>query len=195
MDYAQLKKEIKAIADIAAGVPDAFREKCFEVLLNNLVSGTPKSPPPLAPPGGDSKAGTPSATNLPITTQLRVFMQKNGVSEDEIKAIVMVADGDAHFIREPAHGKIAGGQTEWALLLALKNCILKNDLSADPEEVRSVCQEKGFYDSPNFAANFRQAKCARLFKGKMVKQGAPQGLTSEGQTELTNVIRKLAAVQ
>lgn len=196
MDYQKLKKEIKEIADIAAGVPDTFKEKCFEVLLNHLISETPKPPPrnDRAPETGNIGAPSP-ATDLPVTTQLRVFMQKNGISEGEVKSILMVADNDVHFIREPAPGNVTTGQMQWALLLALKNCILKNDLSADPEDVRSVCQEKGFYDAANFAANFKKAKYAKLFKDAMEKQGDAQGLTPEGQTELAKVIRQLVAGQ
>jgi len=38
MDYAQLKDSIKEIAEIAASVPEQFRDKCFELLLTNLLS-------------------------------------------------------------------------------------------------------------------------------------------------------------
>ncbi len=196
MDYPKLKKEIKEIADIAAGVPDAFKEKCFEVLLNHLLQGSIPPPPPKVdsghPPKGDQP---PPAVELPITTQLRVFMQKNLVSEEELKAVLMVADNEVHFLREPSPGKVVNGQIHWALLLALKNCILNNELTVDPEEIRSVCQNKGFYDAANFAANFKKAKYLKFFKGPMERQGDPQGLTSEGQTELAKVIRQLAAGQ
>ena len=182
---------------MAAGVPDTFKEKCFEVLLNRLISEAPPPPPPNDPGAGEggSGRGRQPAAALPVTTQLRVFMQRSGISEEELKGVLMVADDDVHFIREPAHGKVATGQIEWALLLALKNCILKNDLSVDPEDVRSVCQEKGFYDAPNFAANFKKAKYAKLFKGAMERQGEAQALTGDGQTELAKVIRQLAAGQ
>jgi len=69
-----------------------------------------------------------------------------------------------HCIKEPSHGQAARGQIEWALLLALKNGILNNSLKADPEEVRSMVQDKGYYDSANFSANFRKPKYANYFK-------------------------------
>jgi hypothetical protein len=37
MDYAQLKDSVKEIAEIAASVPEQFRDKCFELLLTNLL--------------------------------------------------------------------------------------------------------------------------------------------------------------
>lgn len=196
MDYAKLKQEIREIAEIAEGAPDAFKEKCFEVLLNHLISAAPKPSPPNVPaPGTDPPGRTPPASDFPVTTQLRVFMQESRISENEIKTILMVADEDVHFIREPAQGNITTGQIQWALLIALKNCILNNELSADPEDVRSICQEKGFYDGTNFASNFKRKNYARLFKGAMERQGEAQGLTAEGQDELAKVIRKLAGGQ
>ena len=191
MDYPKLKKEIKEIADLAESVPGAFKEKCFEILLNHLLQGT-TSPPPKDDNKGDE---TPPPQELPVTTQLRVFMQKTSVTEEELKSLLMVADDEVHFLLEPPPGKFVDGQIQWALLLALKNCILNNELSADPEDIRSVCQDKGFYDPANFAANFRKAKYSKLFKGPMERQGDPQGLTPEGQTELGKVIRQLAAGQ
>lgn len=157
----------------------------------------PSKAPPSNDPASDAKnvGKHPPDTALPITTQLRVFMQRNQISEDEIKAILMVADGGVHFIQEPAPGNVTTGQMQWALLIALKNCILINDLSVDPEDVRSVCQDKGFYDTANFGTNFKKSKHARLFKGPMERQGDPQGLTTEGQAELAKVIRQLAKVQ
>lgn len=194
MDYQKLKKEIKEIVDIAEDVPEAYKEKCFEGLLNHLLRESPAPPPSKDdsrhPPKGDRP---PPAAELPITTQLRVFMQRNSVTEEELKAVLMFADNEVYFLREPSPPKIIDGQIQWALLLALKNCILNNELSVDPEDVRSVCQDKGFYDANNFAAYFKKAKYSKLFKGPMEKQGDPQGLTSEGQAELAKIIRELTA--
>lgn len=193
MDYTKLKNEIKEIADIASSVPDPFKEKCFEVLLSKLLETPLKKengkgetpPPPPPPPGGE----------LPISTQLRVLMQRTGISEEEVKAILMYADGEVHFIKEPPSSKIADGQAAWSLLLALKNCILNNNLSVDPEDVRSICQEKGFYDRANFAAIFKRPKYSKLFKGLMEPQGEPQALTGDGETELANLIRTLSSMK
>ena len=192
MDYSKLKEEIREIADIAASVPDRFKEKCFEVLLGNLISGTAndiggssqqEGPPPPPPPGRE----------LPITTQLRVFMRRRKITEDALKVVLMVADGEAHFLSEPTPQNTAEGQTQWALLLALKNGVLNNSLEADPEEVRSICQDKGLYDPANFAAHFKKAKFAKLFKGLMEPQGDPQRLTTDGETELATLIAGLGS--
>ena len=36
-------------------------------------------------------------------------------------------------------------------------------ITTDPEDVRSVCQEKGYYDKGNFAGAFKTEKNVRLF--------------------------------
>ena len=46
MDYSIFKQKIEKIVEIAGKVPDAFKVKCFEVLLNHMISETPKAPPP-----------------------------------------------------------------------------------------------------------------------------------------------------
>jgi hypothetical protein len=91
--------------------------------------------------------------------------------------------------------KIAKGQMSWALLLTLKNCILNNIMSVDSETVRSVCQEKGFYDKANFTANFKSQKYKKLFKGPLEPQGSAQVLTNEGQKELSALIQQLTSKQ
>jgi hypothetical protein len=189
MEYAKLKQEIKEIAEIAAGVPDLFKQKCFEILLTHLVSQESKEKKKEDKDTSSDKL----KGELPITTQLRVFMQKTRITEEELRQVVMFADNDVHFIKEPSPSKIADGQIEWSLLLALKNCILNNAMSVDPESVRSVCQEKGCYDSPNFAAIFKCPKYKKFFKELMEPQGEVQTLSKEGQDELASLIRKLGA--
>lgn len=203
MNYEALKDEIKEIATIADGVPDAFKVRCFEMLLDSLLKRDDTVPPsapaaapslPAAPPP-PAQPPAPPAGDIPTPTQLRLLMQRTGLSMDELKRVVFVADGDVLFIKEPTGRKITEGQIDWALLLALKNCILNNSLTVDPEAVRSVCQEKGYYDRPNFSSTFKRTQYAKLFKGLMEPQGAPQALTNDGQAELATLIQQLAAQQ
>jgi hypothetical protein len=197
MSYTELKTAIKDIADIASGVPEHFRSKCFELLLAHLLSGIqpPETLRQHKQPVAERKSfkAPPARGELPVSTQLRVFMNKTKVEEEELKSVLMVADGDVHFIREPKSDKIAEGQREWALLLALKKAVLDNVLSVDPEDVRSVCQEKGYYDRANFAAIFKRPRIASLFKGSMEPQGEARQLTNKGVDELAKTIRALAA--
>jgi hypothetical protein len=42
MDYRQLKADVKEIAEIAASVPEQFRDKCFEILLSGRGVASPR---------------------------------------------------------------------------------------------------------------------------------------------------------
>jgi hypothetical protein len=201
MKYEELKEEIKAIAEIADSVPVVFKERCFELLLQNLLGSVATAERPAQQPAtkvdGDEKPDSvPPAGNgatVPTPSQIKVFMQKTGTTAAEIAKILMYEDNSVHFIQEPAGNKIARGQVEWALLLALKKGIEKNVLEVDPEDVRSICQEKGFYDPKNFSGNFKWPATAKFFQGVMEKQGPAQKLSSDGATELGKIVKEFAS--
>ena len=210
MNYEKLKEEIKQIADLASSVPEQFRGKCFELLLNNLIErqrqpakGAPNQETPDAKKPDPIDEGKPpvatqnnTSTAIPMTTQLRLLMRKTKVSKEELDKILMYDSqegGSIHFVKEPHDIGLTAGQMEWALLLALKNALLKDSLSVDPVDVRSVCQEKGFYDIANFAAAFKRTNYSKLFKGPMTNQGEAQQLTNDGQDALGKLIKRLAS--
>jgi hypothetical protein len=147
MDYAELKAGVKEIAEIAASTPERFRDKCFELLLSNLLGQESAVPPSYrkdepsqrdAPRNQDANR-KPQGT-IPMKTQLRLLMKKTDVTPEELERIVMYDNDEIHFIKEPHDTGISAGQMDWALLLALKNAILKDSMSTDPEDVRSVCR-------------------------------------------------------
>lgn len=120
-------------------------------------------------------------------------MRRTGVTVEEIDRVVLCENEQVHFIKEPHNVPIAHGQIEWALLIALKNGILKDSMITDPEDVRSVCQEKGYYDTKNFSSNFKRGGNPKLFKNLLAAQGDAQPLTVEGQDALGKLIKRLAA--
>jgi hypothetical protein len=198
MDFKQLKTSIEEISKIASSVPEPFRDKCFEILLKALLDG--EKPADDKPDGGKEKgkedgshvkppAGGPK---VPMTTAIRVLMAKTGVTEEQLNKVALVEKDEVHFIRAPHPTKITDGQLEWSLMLALKNAILKNALETDPEEVRSKCQDVGFYDKANFAANFKRDKFTKVFKGTLTPQGKAVALSPEGQDALGELIKSLA---
>jgi hypothetical protein len=193
LDYEKLKIEIKAIAEIANGVPQAFQERCFEVLLQHLLAGggSPRDDPP---PDEENNGGGPGGSaTIPQPSQVKVFLNKTKLSMDDLAKVVMWEDQQVHFLKEPTTNKIARGQIEWSLLLGLKSGIESNSFSVDPESVRSICQEKGFYDAANFSKNFKSAKNAALFQGEMDSQGESQRLSSDGQEALAKLIKSLSS--
>jgi hypothetical protein len=198
MNYDKLKADVKEIADIASAVPEKFRDKCFELLLTHLLhdrtstqekkdpSGANKGPATKPSPDEETK------TAIPVTTSLRVMMKRTGVTMEELENILIFDGGEVHFIKEPHNTGVATGQTEWALLLALKNAIEKGELSTDPEKLRSICQEKGFYDQANYAATLKADRNTKLFRSPLKSQGDAQPLSNPGQDALGVLVKKLA---
>lgn len=186
MGYEDFKKEIIEIAKIAKEVPQAFQEKCFEILLNHLlsVSVLPKVP--------IEKTQLPEVEeSVKPGSQLRVFMKKYNVTEEQINKLVTHSEDEVYFLKEPKEKTIAKGQINWSLLLGLKNAILKNKFEVDPEDARSICIDKGYYDTANFMANFKKSNAA-LFKGLMKAQGEPRILSDNGMQKLAELINTLA---
>ncbi len=200
MKYEELKSEVKDIVDICESVPEKYRSQCFDILLQSLLSGVDhgrtgkrEGADAFNADGKDEKSYKQNNGNSPLPTpsQIKVLMQKTGVTLDELQQIAMYEDDEVHFILEPTTKKIARGQIEWALMTALRNGVTQNNLAADPENVRSICIEKGFYDKANFAATFKTPKNAALFQGPMEAQGEPQKLSAEGQKELGKLVKQL----
>ncbi len=192
MEFERLKTEVREIATIAESVPEPFRVRCFEILLDCLLRGQPSD----EHASGDGKEertprGSGGGSGLRLPSQMRVFMQRAQVTEEDLGEILMIEDGEVHFVREPAETQVARGQIDWALLLALKNGIETNNLSADPEDVRSICQEKGYYDKGNFASIFKREPNAKLFRGEMKPQGEARPLTNEGQVALGELVKRM----
>jgi hypothetical protein len=202
MEYEDLKREVAEIASIAASVPEQFQEKCFEVLLNRLLGSTEETGTATGASGQATRteeaSGAGNGTGdglreqIPMQSQVRLFVAKTEVTVDQLARVLMMDGGQVHFIREPSPSTLAAGQIEWALLLALKSAIENNRLETDPEAVRSIVQEKGFYDKANFSSHFKKAKNAALFKGPLEPQGVPQGLTPEGIDALGRLVKDLA---
>lgn len=193
MDYERLKGEIEAIVEIASSIPEQFQQKCFEILLSGALRELAAL---LTEERQRSVAGrapqlAAAGESIPMTTSLRLFMQRREVATEDLRRILMYADEEVHFLREPSKMKVAQGQMVWALLLALKNAILIDKMEADPEDVRSVCKAKGFYDMANFAANFKREPYASYFKEPLEPQGEPQLVSKDGETALAELIREL----
>lgn len=194
-DYGNLKSKLNEIADIAASVPEPFREKCFEVLLRHLLDDVTPPKRDLRKKAHDEPLEEDSdemrVSKIPVKAQLRVFMHRTGVTLQQLDEVVLVDGDDVHFVREPAHGTVAKGQMEWALLLALRQAIQANEFSTDPEDLRSICQEKGFYDKANFAKILKRPPYGKYFKQPLQGQGPRQVLSNDGQTALSELIKAL----
>lgn len=200
MDYAKIKDEIKEIASISESVPEQFREKCFEILLAHLIAPTyqKKKPAEVEAPDEDKvlesdKPNLQGETSMPLPAVVKAFMKRSGITADDLEKVAYFEDEEFHFLSEPSTKTISRGQIDWALLLAIRNAITGKGFEVDPEDLRSLCQEKGYYDPTNFWKAFKSAKNKAFFNGDLEAQGDARKLTAAGQDELANVLRNLAA--
>lgn len=204
MDFERLKKGMSEIVGIAESVPEPFKERCFETLLNALLAETGEQRPPAAPrleEAGSAGATKPLLTPPPATPSeggtlpvlkghVRAFMARTKLAEEKLAKVVSYLDHEIYFIREPKPAKVSQGQIEWALLSALKNAIDGNGFTVDGDAVREVCDEKGFLDPNNFWAIF--ARNGDLFTKPLTKDDRKQTLSNDGQTKLAELIEALA---
>ena len=211
-DLDSIKEQVKEISRIASAVPEEFRQKCFELLMTHLLSGgsTMSSPVP-APASAPVSvpvsmplpvASSPPAYSMPVsmgggysggppmTAMLSAFVKKAGMSIEQFSRVVGYLAGNVVFFREPAAARAGQAQIEWALLLALRNAIVKGSFLVDAEEVRLVCQEKGVFDRRSFFTNFR--RFAHYFRASPEPGGKPQPLSSKGIAALGLLVRDLS---
>ncbi len=187
MDYEKVKAGIQEISQIASGVPEAFQEKCFEVLLRALLAGTAGREP-----GGSEDTNDPP-NELRVPPRVRAFMARRGITDEKLMQVVM-ADGEGGFlfVRKPSGGSLAAAQIEWSLLLALKSALMGGAFSLSGEDVRAVCEDENCYDRRNFATNFKRSSNAMLYKGPVVPGGESQSLSPAGEERLGELILRLS---
>jgi hypothetical protein len=206
--YQELKEEIKSIAEISESVPESFKEKCFEILMKHLLDETEKvniaqnslgstvtgnsneeSQTENMNSSDESNSNNGVKSEIQISAQLRVFMRKTDITIDEIGEILHYDNGAIYFVLEPKDKIVSKGQIKWALLLALKNGIISKDFNVDPEDLRSICQDKGYYDVKNFSRYLKNN--SSYFKNPIIPQGEAQSLSDEGMTALAKLIKEL----
>lgn len=189
------------IVEIAQTVPEPFRERCFDVLLNALLNESNAKPPQrITPPDPNTLAAVPepptppaagmTTGELPLKGQMHLFMKRTGISEETLSKVVSYVDGEIHFIHDPKPANLAAGQIEWSLLSALKNAIENNVFSLDGDQIKQICDEKGFLDAKNFWAIFRRND--KLFAKALTSADPRQVLSGDGQAELAKLIESLA---
>jgi hypothetical protein len=196
--YEELKSELQSIIELVETLPERYRERAFDLFVSQLLSGKEPSLKTSEAPGSGITDETPprpprregSSVFIP-PAKVRSFLIRANISEDQLRELVMVEDGEVHFIREPRNVRVSAGQIQWSLLLALQSALLGRDFLVDPEAVRSICQEKGFYDARNFSAYFKNN--SRLYQRTPQPQGEAVRLSPDGEEQLANLIRSLVS--
>jgi hypothetical protein len=205
--YQIIKEEIKDIIDIVNQCPDPLKEKCFEILLTSLLNDTSskKINPKVAPKETQDKqdiaegsANTPfqekdeeiSKKDLHVKT--KKIIDSEGITYDVINHLYY-KDGDniLPLYDDLGSNKMSESQIRLCLLMAFENSFKSGEFEVSGEEVRKKCQLLKCYDSPNFAANFKNNK---LFFDSFdaYDKNTPLRLSSEGKKELAKVLKSIA---
>lgn len=111
---------------------------------------TPSSGQPEPQNSGQQNQGNPDYGNSNIPLQVRQWMNKNGVSEEQLEHFYHFDQGRAIPIALPGSAKSKREKTINAYIATgLASYLISGDASFSDAEARKFCEESGCYDSPN----------------------------------------------
>ena len=207
-----LRNQILEIAEVARSCPENLQEKCFELLLADLLdrrSGRVElterrtslvesgEAPDLSAPDVDGANAAPSSQQSDLTSgdvhvKVRRFLQRYNLTLEDLNLIFYKDDTEILPLYDDLRTtRMAESQIRIALLQSLRTAISSGEFEFDGEKVREECQVRKCYDGGNFAANFRNS--SSLFDGfeKYDRAAATVRLSEGGRRELAELIREL----
>lgn len=203
---SELESKILEFAELAQKCPERFQEKCFEVLLQQYLSGQTKPSQrqqadqvadPDAEQVGDVETDVTSDGQEDIAAgdlhvKARRFLERSGISLEELNQIFYKEGSELLPLYDDlGTTRLAESQTRIALLQALRAGLPSGEFAFDGEEVRAEAQLRKCYDAGNFATNFKNN--AALFDGftKYDRKHPSIRLSERGRGELAQLIREL----
>lgn len=203
-----MKDQVLEIADIAKACPENLQAICFETLLKHFLAG-------LAPIPGKAKKDLPATPlkdidvletktesevqsakqedirDADLHMKAKHFMQKEAVSLGQINNL-FYREGDKilPLFDDLKTTRMAESQIRIALLQCLTHAFATGDFEADVESIRTECTQRKCYDSPNFAANFKNN--GSLFDSEKIDRTTKTvRLSNAGKKELVDIIKEL----
>ncbi len=179
--------ELKEIVELVNTVPDEYRPKCFELLLNHALSQLPVST--AAPPTTvmHTPASTPLSKPFILPIDVKAFLTQYGLDESLLWKFFLVEDSEIRPIYQLKAAKKAAAEIQHALMMCLETAISTGQFQVAIESLRTRCQDQKCYDLPNFMKNINYK--ANLFKAILEDQ--PLILSPEGKSELAELLEKL----
>ncbi len=182
MNLEELKPEINKIVEFVKTLPERFQDKCFEILLNNLLLQT-------TPTIRVERQIPTLKTTLKLPVDVKAFLKRYSIQEEVMDKLFYIEGGEIRPTYEIITTTKSRAQIQIALLIALENALKttpsKFEFSMDL--VREKCVDLRCIDPPNFKANFRNN--SKLFKSLEDEEHVE--LSNEGKEELANVISEL----
>ena len=205
-----LKTQVLELAAIAKECPDNLQERCFELLLMDLLatrSGTKTTStksssadnkeefvedPADALESDDESSGQQDVKLSDLHMKARKFLEKQALTISEVNALFYKEDNELKPLYEDLKTtRMAEGQVRIALIQAFRASMKTGEFETNLEAVRAECVTRKCYDQSNFTSNFK--KNASLFDGlEKFDKGTKLRLSEDGRKELAKVLRDLS---
>lgn len=182
--FEGFKEPLAEITELANSCPEKYQQKCFEILLQMLVTGQGKSSVQAV-----AQPITAAIVNSPDQVgQLPRALQQAGVNQANIDRVFHRDGKTCKVIVQDLRAKpVSQRQERLALLLGIKSLIEIGEAAIPKDDLVALCKEYSAFDSSNFAAHMKKRK--QSFVGK------PNGwaLTVPGIQEAARLIDELAS--
>jgi hypothetical protein len=192
MTKSELAKEIKEILEVVKTCPANLQEKCFEILLTNVLGQNKKQVPPVNTPITPEKPNVESAI-IPteIGKRIKTFTGQFGLTEVAVSKVFLTDEsGNVSIeVTDLKAKKTSQQQRRLALLIGTRHQFMDGSFDVPNDELREMCVTYGAYDAANFATNIKNFK--EIFAG--FKSGAKNKLSPVGKKEAADLIKELSS--
>ncbi len=183
--YNNVKEKINEIVEVCEKVPERYRERCFEILLNALLE-VKQTVEVVTPIGNTVKEELKVNFRMPF--DIKAFLQQYEISEEKIHKLFLVQNEGVAGTYHLDTSKKAQGQIQLALLTALENALQNKKFVFSAEKIKQRCQEHGCYDVANFQPVFKRN--SDLFKDLNDPENVE--LSPAGKQKLAETVLTLA---
>jgi hypothetical protein len=210
MEFDKLKTEIKEIIEIVKSCPENLQEKCFEILLTNLLKPESKNikkdnptvtettqvetkkeePKEEGNGNGDGKEIDSEISLKDFHIKTKKFFEAKGITIEHLnKLYYKDHEKLLPLYEELGTNKISETQIRIALLTAFENSFSNGDFEFSKTTVRERCKLLKSWDANNASNNYRNNK--DFFDD--IDSDDSIKLSALGKDELAKVLKELAA--
>ena len=199
--YRDAEPVLERILALVDKCPEPLKEKAFEIMLTGYVDSLArpvstsvvldKPAPPSAPDtDADKRNAGESVIPAALVARFRSTARRLEIPLERLEALFDFATEPFtfHALHVPGD-RLADKARSVALLVAAKSYLTSGNWTADWKEVKAQCVDQNCYDSANHASTIKKGQ-GGIFKS--VDVGKSIELSSTGQTEAQNLIKKLA---
>jgi len=185
MSIEDLKSEIEKIVEFTESIPEMYRQKCFDFLINQL--STKRTAENI--PDDAAAAIMPEIENsdFQIPIEVRALFRQFKIEDDRVYEMFLITGKEEiapiYKISTTVKSK---AQIQICLLTALENALKNGSFEFSKEEVRQRCKDGKVYDTRNFVTHF--ANSAKFFKNLEEEKVA---LSPYGKEKLIEIINAL----